>query len=312
MTAHARRSGRLATVTLRLLAVCVAVALCASCVPDAREAGGEVVVGVGSTPEQRVLAALTVLALERSGIPVRSAEESADLDDLRRAAESGALDLFWDYTGSALALELLPGRLLPADPEESFERVARADEQRNDFVWLGPTEANATLAFFVRPTAVPEGEQRTLTWLSRELSTGRPLCADPDFLERESGLEQLAEEYSITFDALQTVPASEDAAVDRVVSGACFAGLATATSGAAEAAGLVPVADDLGVFPAFIVAPVLRASALEAAPQIRTALTPLLGLTTDELRRLNGLIEEGAEPRAVAEETLGGLPAEGI
>lgn len=284
-------------------------ALCGACMPDDREAGAEVVVGVGSTTEQRVLAALTVLALERAAIPVRSAEESDDADDLRRQAESGDLDLFWDYTGSALSLELLPGQPPPAEPEESFERVARADEQRNDFVWLGPTQANATLALFVRPTALPLGEQFTLTWLSRELSTGRPLCADPDFLEREGGLPSLAEEYSIAVDALQPVPAPEDEAIERVVSGECFAGLATATSAAAEVAGLVPVVDDLGVFPAFIVAPVVRSSTLEAEPRIRDALAPVLDLTTDELRRLNGRIEAGAEPRAVAEEVLGTLPA---
>ncbi len=284
-------------------------ALCGACMPDDREAGAEVVVGVGSTTEQRVLAALTVLALERAAIPVRSAEESDDADDLRRQAESGDLDLFWDYTGSALSLELLPGQPPPAEPEESFARGARADEQRNDFVWLGPTQANATLALFVRPTALPMGEQFTLTWLSRELSTGRPLCADPDFLEREGGLPSLAEEYSIAVDALQPVPAPEDEAIERVVSGECFAGLATATSAAAEVAGLVPVVDDLGVFPAFIVAPVVRSSTLEAEPRIRDALAPVLDLTTDELRRLNGRIEAGAEPRAVAEEVLGTLPA---
>lgn len=291
-----------------LIALCAAIALCGGCMPREHEAGSEVVVGVGSTTEQRVLAALTVLALERAAIPVRSAEESADADDLRRQAEAGGLDLFWDYTGSALSLDLLPQQPPPADPGESFERAARADEERNAFVWLGPTQANATLALFVRPTSVPQGEQGTLTWLSRELSAGQRLCADPDFLEREGGLRSLAEEYSIAIDALSTVPAAEEDAIAWVRGGDCFAGLATATSGVAERAGLVPVVDDLGVFPAFIVAPVVRSSALAAEPRIGDALGQVLGLTTDDLRRLNGRIEAGAKPRAVAEEVLGDLP----
>jgi osmoprotectant transport system substrate-binding protein len=289
----------------RLVALCAALALVAGCTSEPPERpSSEVVVGVGMTTEQRVLAALTVLALERGGIPVRTAEESADLRDLRRQAESGGLDLFWDYTGSALALELLPRQPPPAAPEESFERVARADEQRNDFVWLGPTGANATLALFVRPDAMPE-DGRTLTVLSRQLSEGQRLCADADFLRREGGLPSLAEQYSIALDTLVTVPVGEQEAIARVASGECFAGLATATSGTAAVASLVPVDDDLGVFPAFVVAPVVRSAALTAQPRLREALAPVLALTTAELRALNGRVEAGAEPRAVAEEALG-------
>lgn len=295
---------------LRLVALCALLALCAGCMAE-REAGSEIVVGVGSSAEQRVLAALTVLALERAAIPVQSAEEADDVGDLRQQAESGDLDLFWDYTGSALSLELLPRQPPPADPEESFERVARADEQRNGFAWLGPTQANATLALFVRRASVPQGEEGTLTWLSRELSNGAPLCADPDFVERDGGLRSLAAEYSIAIDAIRPVPAAEEEAIAGVQSGRCFAGLATATSGAAENADLIPVRDDLGVFPAFIVAPVVRGPILDAEPRIRDALSQVFQLDTAALRSLNGRIEAGAEPRAVAEEMLGDFPASG-
>lgn len=292
-------AGRRASVALALAAVLVA----GGCNRAEPEAEG-VVVGVGSTTEQRVLAALTVAALERTGIAVRPVGETADVGDLRRQAESGDVDLFWDYTGSALSLALLPRQPPPAVAEESFERVARADEERNEFVWLGPTRANATLALFVRAADAPETE-RTLTWLSRELSAGQPLCADPDFLAREGGLTSLAEEYSIAVEALRTVPAPEADAIAGVAGGQCFAGLATATSGEAEGAGLVPVDDDLGVFPAFVVAPVVRAPALTAEPRIPDALAPVLDLDTAALRRLNGRVEAGEEPRALAEELLG-------
>lgn len=289
----------------RARALFAALLVCAACTAEPEPE--EVVVGVGSTTEQRVLAALTVAALERTGVAVRPVGETAAVGDLRRQAESGDVDLFWDYSGSALSLALLPRQPPPAMPEESFERVARADEERNEFVWLGPTRANATLALFVRAADAPEGE-RTLTWLSRELSAGRPLCADRDFLSREGGLPSLAEEYSIAVDALETVPVPEADAIARVAQGECFAGLATATSGDADGAGLVPVDDDLGVFPAFMVAPVVRAPALAAEPRIPGALAPVLELDTAALRRLNARAEAGEEPRALAEELLGILP----
>lgn len=295
----------------RLLAACVLLAACAGCLPWRAEPSTEVVVGVTTTTEQRVLAALTVEALERGGLRARPAEEPADGRELRRRAESGQIDLFWDYTGAALSLDLLPSQPPPALPEESFERAAREDRVANDLTWLGPTRANATLALFVRE-AVPE-DDRTLTWLSRRLSDGLRLCADPDFLDREQGFEALAAQYSINVEAVVQVPADEDEAIARVASGECDAGLATATSGEADVAGLVPVTDDLGVFPAFVVAPVVRASTLESMPTVRDALAPLFTLTTPALRQLNGRVEAGEEPQAVAEEFLDtlGVPAAG-
>jgi osmoprotectant transport system substrate-binding protein len=292
------------SVRARLAAACALCALVAGC---RGEPSTEVVVGVGATAEQRVLAALTVEALERGGVRVRPAEEPVEGRELRRRVESGEVDLFWDYTGAALSLELLPSQPPPAAPEESFERAAREDRVANDLLWLGPTEANATLALFVREAEVAESD-RTLTWLSRELSEGGRLCADRDFLNRPQGLRALAEQYSINLEAVEQVPATEDEAIALVASGECDAGLATATSGAADLAGLVPVTDDLGVFPAFVVAPVVRASALEAMPAIRDALAPVLALTTEDLRTLNGRVEAGEEPQAIAAAVLGAAP----
>lgn len=291
----------------RLLAACLCalgvVALAASCTRS--DAADGVTVGIGATTEQRLLAALTLVALERAGVAA-TVEEVGDTRDLHEAARRGEVDLFWDYSGAALSLELLRRQSPPTATQESFERAAKADSERDDLRWLGPSQANATLALFVRATDVGETE-RTLTLLSRRLSEGQlALCADPDFVERPEGLESLAEEYAISTQ-LQTVDAPEPDAIAGVAAGECFAGLVTATSGAAQNAGLVPVDDDLRVFPAFVVAPVVRGAALERTPSLEAALDQVVALldSTARLRTLNARVEEGIEPRVVAEEALG-------
>lgn len=285
-----------------LLAALVASLVVAGCLPSFTQTAPTVVVGVGSSDEQRLLAALGIVALDRAGVSPQVRSDLGGTVDLRREAIRGNIDIFWDYTGAAWALGLHQ-QTPPADPTESYERVRRADEER-DLTWLGPTEANATLALFVREEDLPTGEAATLSWLSRGLS-GREVCADEDFIERPGGMADLARAYAFNIAEVRMVPSSEDAAIARVAAGECHAGLATATSGQARRAGLVPVADDLVVFPAFVVAPVARSEVLETVPEIEEALAPVVSLLgTNNLAALNARVAAGADPEELAETIL--------
>ncbi|MDP8970475.1 MAG: hypothetical protein M3N52_08295, partial [Actinomycetota bacterium] len=275
-----------------------------ACVPGASEPRANVVVGVGSSTEQRVLAALTLLALDRAGVAAEVRPGLEDTVGLRREAIRARIDVFWDYTGAAWALGL-GQQAPPADPDESYQRVRRAD-QEHGLVWLEPTRANATLTLFVREQDAARLSRPDMTGLSSVLSGGdQRVCADPDFIRRPGGLDALTSVYSIELGPDDVVAAAEQDAIAAVEAGRCFAGLATATSGAARASGLVAVTDDLMVFPAFIVAPVARVQVLETTPDIEAALRPVSrALDTRTLAELNARVESGAAPAALAEDFL--------
>lgn len=285
----------------RLLVLALLMLCTAGCARQAPARDRTVMLGVGSSDEQRVLAALTITALERAGIAVEPRTELGGTRGLRQEARRGTIDLYWDYTGAAWALGL-GQQSPPADPRESYERV-RDEDSSQGLVWLEPTEANATLALFVRASDLPEGG--TMTELARGLSAGgKRLCADPDFIDRPAGYQALADEYSIR-ERIPLQPASEDEAIASVANGACYAGLATATSGKAVRARLAPVADDQRVFPAFIVAPVIRQDTLEQTPAVVDALVPVTNaLTTETLAQLNAQLVNGTDPQALAEAFL--------
>lgn len=293
--------------TVRLGCAALALVLLA-CTPTAPAGPEPLVVGIGDSNEQRLLAALTVEALERAGLAVEVQRGLGGTVGLRREALRANVDLFWDYTGAAWALGLLQ-HAPPADPHESYERVRAADE-RNDLVWLDPTTANATLALFIRSDDLPApDEPRGMSWLAGVLSSEEPtpLCADEDFISRPGGLDSLAEAYGIATERLVAEAASEAEAIAAVAEQRCFAGVATATSGAARLAGLVPVADDLGVFPAFVIAPVIREDALGRHPGVGAALAPVIeSIDTATLARLNAEVEAGGEPGSVAAAFFGG------
>lgn len=267
-----------------------------------------VVIGVGSTAEQRVLAAVATEALNRADIPTDVRTDLGGTLGLRRQALGDQIDLFWDYTGAAWALGLRESAP-PADPVESWERVREADE-RQGLRWLDPTQANATLALVVRESDLPPPDaQRDLGWLAGELSSGqRRLCADADFMARDGGLRALAAEYGIDTAGVPKQAAGEDEAVAAVRTGECYAGLATATSGAARVAGLVPVEDELRVFPAFIVAPVVRSGSPADTAEVVAALAPInAALDTATLATLNARAIEGEEPTTIAASLLTAL-----
>ena len=277
----------------------------AGCVATPQEGGDPVVVGVGSRAEQEVLGAVTAAALERSEIPFEMRTGLGDTVGLRREATSERIDLFWDYTGAAWVLGLREQAPV-ADAAESWERVREADAV-NGLEWLPPTEADATFALAIREDDEPIEGDATMSWLAGELSSGeRSLCADVEFLVRPGGLEALAEEYAIDLERLPRQPADdEEQVVEAVADGRCFAGLVTATSGEAHAAGLVTVADDLGVLPAFVAAPVVRGGSPGDGDDVAAALAPVIeALDTATLARLNAERVDGEASEVLAERFL--------
>ena len=297
-----------------LVGFCVLAVVLGGCVRGVEPAEPRVVVGVGSTTEQRVLAALTAQVLSEQGMDPVVEIDLGGTVGLRRAAISGDVDVFWDYTGAAWSLGM-GQQAPPSDPEESFARVSRADEV-NGLTWLPPSAANATLALFVRRDDLPtEDRPRGLSWLAGVLSVGdRHLCADGEFITRSGGLEALASAYAIDLERLTaaSIPADEQAAIEGVASRRCFAALATATSGEALRRGLVPVTDDLLVFPAFTVAAVARTARLGEVPALAPAVAKVTrALDSAGLAAMNAEVEGGRDPARVAEEFLDEIPPGG-
>jgi osmoprotectant transport system substrate-binding protein len=246
-------------------AVLVAALLAAGCQRGGAEGPPPVRVGAATTTEQQVLAALAAEALRRNGQPAEVVPALGDSVDVRAAALDGRVDAYWDYSGAAWALAL--GLVAPpVDPQESFEAVA-AEDADHGLLWLGPSRADARLAFFVRRGAAG-AQEPTLSWLAGVLGAeGGELCADRGYLDSQAGLAHLAEVYSVAQEALATRAAREEVALRATAEGSCAAGLASSTSGTARTLDLEPLRDDQGVFPALAVAPVVRVDGRAGEPR---------------------------------------------
>ncbi len=280
-------------------------------------------IGASSDPESALLASVLSELVRIGGLPVEVVTFS-QARDARRAIELGDVDVLPGYTGETW-LETLGRGDPPGDPEESFREV-RVHDQDAGLVWVRPTfgdgpqeaPANATFAFVVAGPPAVDADLRTMSQLAARLSE-RPealVCVDEEFGNRPDGLRAVLTAYSVRSDR-PFLAADPQQAVRGVVAGDCLAGLTTATDGAAWAAGLRPLVDDLRVFPAFVPVPVAREAALQRWPELRPALGPMATeLTTELLGQANARVRAGetleAVARAMAEElsTRAGRPVE--
>lgn len=270
-------------------------------------------VGTGPQPESQLLAAVMVALLTEAGVDAEVVGR-ADAADARRALELGDVDVLPGYTGETW-LEVLNRADPPSDQATSLARVAEADESRG-LVWLRPPiqggvtapPADATFAFVVADDG-PHGDVTTLSQLATRLGQLEDplLCVDPDFAERPDGLPVVLDAYSIAVEPDEVLAAAPADAVRGVAAGDCDTGLTSATDGTAWAAGQRPLVDDLGVFPAFVVAPVVDEDDLE---RVEAALRPLTQqLTTAMLGSWNARVVQGEVPAMVAEDAAAMLLA---
>jgi osmoprotectant transport system substrate-binding protein len=262
----------------------------------------------GPDAETALLARTIASLLEFHGL-VAEVVAFSDANDARQALELGDVDVRPGYTGEAW-LETLERDDPPGDPLTSFLAVRDHDIDAG-IVWMRPKfaegfeqpPANATFAFVVQGPPSADADLSTLSQLAARLAEqpDARVCVDREFGARADGLRAVLEAYSMRSDR-PFLAAGPEEAVRGVAAGDCLAGLTTATDGAAWAAGLRPLVDDLRVFPAFVPLPQLRTEVLEEHPAIRVALGPMAAqLTTGLLGRWNAELARGTPIDEVAE-----------
>lgn len=232
-----------------------------------------VVVGGKSFTEQQVIAEMTALVLKNAGFDV---DKRVDMGSsvLRAAQENGQVDVYWEYTGTALVIyNKVQERL---DRMGTYERVKSMDEPKG-LIWLNPSEANNTYAFAMRKEQAAADNIVTLSDLAATMNQGSKylFASNAEFYSRSDGLKPLHEMYGFEFPRSQikrmdgglTYQALRDQQVD--------VALVLATDGRIQAFDFVLLEDDKSFFPSYALTPVIRADVLAANPEIADLLNAL-------------------------------------
>jgi glycine betaine/choline ABC-type transport system substrate-binding protein len=278
--------------------------------PGGQGASGTVRIGAKNFTENLLLAEMIAQLLEaRTDLKVVRRYGLGGTMIAHNALREGAIDLYVEYTGTALTAILRAPSM--SDPEAVYDKVRAVYADTFDLVWLEPVRINNAYALAVRQDAARERGWSTISDLARA-APGLRAGFTPEFSERPDGYPGLEVAYGLKFGRVYDLEAAlmyralSEREVD-VIS-------AYATDGRIEALRLVLLADDRHFFPPYFAVPVVRAEMLARHPEIRTVIAPLSGVLDDGvMRALNWSVDgEKQNPRAVATEFLqakGLLPA---
>ncbi|MCC7142106.1 MAG: ABC transporter permease subunit [Candidatus Eisenbacteria bacterium] len=255
--------------------------------------------------ESRLLAELFARVIEtRTNLTVERRMNLAGTQVCLDALRSGAIDLYPEYTGTGLVSIL--GQPSRTDRAEVLSVVRGEFLQRWDLVWLAPLGFENSFELAVRREVA---DRLAITSISGLAAHAGELRAGfgPEFIERDDGYPGLGRVYGLHFSearSLQHALKYEAAGTGKVDVIDVYT-----TDGRIAKYDLRVLNDDRSFFPPYEAAPLVRASTLNAHPEVGAALNLLTGVLDEEsMRGWNlRLQEEGASVEEVAAAALQAL-----
>jgi osmoprotectant transport system substrate-binding protein len=258
-------------------------------------------IGSKNFTEQLILAELYAQAIAAGGTKVERKLNLGGTLIAHQALVAGEIDLYPEYTGTALLNVLKAERI--TDPAAVYEKVKGHYEREFKLTWLQPAPLNNTYILAVRPETAAQHNLKTLSDLAR-VSKQLKLGAGAEFRDRKDGIPGLRATYGMEFaeDRQFATPLKYEALRQKQVDVVN----AFATDGQISAYKLVPLVDDKRLWPPYNVAPVIRMQALQEHPQVAEVLNRVNGLLTDPIMsELNFRVDtKKEEPRDVARDFL--------
>jgi osmoprotectant transport system substrate-binding protein len=261
-----------------------------------------IVVGGKSFTEQQIMTAMTVAVLKAKGFtPDRKAGMGSAA--VRAALENGQIDVYWEYTGTALTVyNKINDKFTSA--EEAYKKVKEVDGAKG-IVWLNMSSVNNTYAFAMNRDEAQKRGIVTMSDYAKAVKGGAKLtfASNAEFYARPDGLPgwQTAYDFELDRDNVKrmdtglTYTALKERQVDSAV--------VFATDGRIPAFNFVVLKDDKHYAPPYNLTPVVRKEVLDKYPKIADALNAVSAKLNDEtMGKLNASVDvDKKTPEEVAE-----------
>jgi len=249
----------------------------------------KITIGSKFFTEQVILAELLAQHIEaKTGIPVERETNLGGTLLVHKALEAGQLDLYVEYTGTALTAVL--NESPQGDSAAVYHRVKQLYSERFHFEVTEPLGFENTFAMVIRGDDAKNIHLQKISDIALLAPQWR-VGVGYEFLERPDGFRGWCGRYNLHFAETPKVMdlgliyrALVDHQVD-VVAG-------NSTDGLIDSLGLVALEDDRHYFPPYDAVPIVRQSTLARFPQLRAALADLAGkLTPADIRHLNYAVD---------------------
>jgi osmoprotectant transport system substrate-binding protein len=258
----------------------------------------KIIIGSKFFTEQVVLAELLAQHIEaKTGIAVERKTNLGGTLLVHKALEAGELDLYVEYTGTALTAVL--NETPQGDSNAVYNRVKQIYSDRFQFEVTEPLGFENTFAMVIRGDDAKNLHLQKISDIA-PLAPKWRVGVGYEFLERPDGFRGWSNSYNLHFAGTPKVMdlgliyrALVDHQVD-IVAG-------NSTDGLIDSLGLIALEDDRHYFPPYDAVPVVRQSTLARFPQLRSALADLAGkLSAADIRRLNYAVDAQHQDAAAA------------
>jgi osmoprotectant transport system substrate-binding protein len=292
---------------LSLLVIMALAAALAACGSDkGSKSDLSITVGSKDNTENHLIGEMYALIFEDMGIKVKRQLSLGGTAPTFEALKKGDLDIYPEYTGTGLGV-MLEQKEPEKDSAKALEKVREGFKQWN-LEWLNPASENATYGFAMKKETADKYGIKTYTDLAKH-SKELVLSYPQEFDVREDGIpglqkvfadqggfvfkKQFQIDYSLRYKPLENNESDVTVSVG--------------TDGQIAGMGLQLLQDDVGFFPVYNVAPLIRKEKLDAEPKIKEKLDALAPLLTDAaVQEMNWKVDgpDKAEIENVAKQFL--------
>lgn len=269
-----------------------------------------IVVGGKAFTEQQIMTAMTVALLKAKGFQV---DRKAGMGSaaVRSAMENGQIDVYWEYTGTALTVfNKITDKF--ASAADAYKRIREVDAAKG-IVWLNMSAVNNTYGFAMNRDDAQKRGIVTMSDFAKAIKGGAKLtfASNAEFYARPDGLPGWQAAYGFEFDRDNvkrmdtglTYQALKDRQVDSAV--------VFATDGRIPAFNFVVLKDDRNYAPPYNLTPVVRKDILDKNPKLADALNAVSAkLNDDNLSKLNASVD--VDKKTVEDVAEGFLKANGL
>ena len=290
--------------TLSLLAV-LGVLTIVACVTNGgrwNTVSAAIKIGSKDFTEQLILAEIYAFKLEDAGFTVERKLNLGGTPVAQASLESGAIDLYPEYTGTGLSTILK--RPISSDPQQVYETVARAYQKQFNLIWLDPAPMNNSQTLVMTQAAAEQFGIKTFSEMAKKAQE-LTLIGPPEFVVRQDGLPGLQTGYG-NFQLKAYKSVDPGLRYQGLMNGEADVAVGFGTDGEISAFNLISLEDDQHCLPPYQMAPVVRRQTLESNPGLAEALNAVTpNLTNTKMQRLNYEVSGNRrDPADVAQEFL--------
>jgi osmoprotectant transport system substrate-binding protein len=264
-----------------------------------------IVVGGKAFTEQQIMTAMTVALLKAKGFtPDRKAGMGSAA--VRSALENGQIDVYWEYTGTALAVfNKITDKFDSADA--AYKRIKEVDGAKG-IVWLNMSPANNTYAFAMNADDAKKRGVVTMSDYAKAVKADPKLtfASNAEFYSRPDGLPGWQKTYGFEIDRDNVKRMDTGLVYQALKDRQVDSGVVFATDGRIPAFNFVVIKDDKNYAPPYNMTPVVRKEIADKNPKLVEALNALSAkLDNDTMAKLNASVDvDKKTPEEVAETFL--------